>query len=77
MTGQESDGSDHDGVDAPSRPGDPEQVVDALEDRVVGHRVDQARTEDDDPDKPAFEQDLDTEDPAAGSDTGAGAEPSS
>lgn len=78
MTGQNSDSSVQDGAaTAPSRPGDPEQVVDDLEDRVIGHRVEQDRSEDDDPEKPAFEQDLDTEDPGAGSEDGAGAEPPS
>lgn len=67
------------GVDTPARPDDPEQVVDDLENRVIGHRVDQARSEDDDPDKPAFEQDIDTADPQQDREarTGPGGEPSS
>jgi hypothetical protein len=62
------------GSDAPV---DLEKTVDDLEERVLGHRVDQVRQEDDDPDKPAFEQDLDTADPGSDPETGAGAEPSS
>lgn len=61
----------------PHAPSDLEQTVDELEDRVLGHQVDQVRHEDDDPDKPAFEQDLDTADPDAEPGSGAGAEPSS
>ncbi|WP_028936200.1 hypothetical protein [Pseudonocardia spinosispora] len=36
-----------------------ERSVDEMEERVLGHTVGQERHEDDDPDAPAFEQDLD------------------
>jgi hypothetical protein len=59
--------------DAAERPTDLERTVDQLEERVLGHRVDQVRSEDDpeghDGAAPAFEQDLDggpaTEGPTA------------
>lgn len=35
----------------------PEQALDALEERVLGHTVETERTEDD-TDEPAFEQDI-------------------
>ncbi|WP_116041524.1 hypothetical protein [Amycolatopsis palatopharyngis] len=41
----------------------PEQTVDALEDRMFGEPQDQQR--DEDPDRPAFEQDLEPEDTTA------------
>jgi hypothetical protein len=54
-------------------PGEAPEALDRLEERVLGHRVDQRRTEDDDPDRPA-------DDPSTGSggsvDSGAGSEPS-
>lgn len=70
------------GAQASTRPDDLERVVDDLEERVLGHRVDQVRHEDDAPDEPAFEQDLDTEDldtgaPVTYPEAGPGAEPSS
>jgi hypothetical protein len=48
------------------RPIDLEGTVDELEERILGHRMDQVRSEDDDPAAPAFEQDLDDEPPADG-----------
>jgi hypothetical protein len=51
---------------AAERPIDLEKTVDELEERVLGHRVDQVRSEDDDPTAPAFEQDLADEPPADG-----------
>lgn len=41
---------------------DLERSVDEMEERVIGHTVGQERHEDDDPDAPAFEQDLDEDD---------------
>lgn len=43
-----------------------ERTVDELEERVLGRRVDQVRSEDDDPAEPAFDQDLHDEPPADG-----------
>lgn len=54
--------SENDSQVQDQRPADPARAVDELEERVVGHRVDQDRDEDDDPRAPAFEQDLDSED---------------
>jgi hypothetical protein len=51
---------------AAAAPTDLERTVDELEERILGHRVDQVRSEDDDPAAPAFEQDLDDEPPADG-----------
>jgi hypothetical protein len=51
---------------AASAPLDLERTVDELEERVLGHRMDQVRSEDDEPAAPAFEQDLDNEPPADG-----------
>jgi phosphate acetyltransferase len=59
----------------PDHPGPTEapEALDRLEERVLGHRVDQRRDEDDDPDPPA-------DDPSSGNDgsvdSGAGSEPS-
>ncbi|HEY9415525.1 MAG TPA: hypothetical protein VIQ30_12250 [Pseudonocardia sp.] len=61
-----------------TEPGDLEQIVDDIEDRVLGHSVDQERHEDDAPDEPAFTQDLDSDEGQdASPSTGAGAEPTS
>lgn len=49
-----------------------EQTVDALEEKVLGRRIDQVRHEDDDETAAAFEQDLDEGVP----EKGPGAEPS-
>lgn len=49
-----------------------EQIVDALEEQVLGRRMNQVRHEDDDQTRPAFEQDLDGGTP----EQGPGAEPS-
>jgi len=72
---EQDDRADTAAGESPVQPDHLEQVVDDLEDRVVGHRVDQERHEDDVPDEPAFEQDLDSAAREPG--TGAGAEPSS
>ena len=76
MTAHDSDSTETE-VQPPAASDDLEQVVDDLEDRVLGHRVDQERDEDDVPEKPAFEQDLDTDGPAPDAGTGPGAEASS
>ncbi len=59
MTDERSDdGAQH----VPEDPqADPEQAVDAMEERVLGHSVDSSRDDVDDA-APAFEQDLDPED---------------
>jgi hypothetical protein len=76
MTEQDPDGGEGK-VQDPTSPSDLERIVDDLEKRVLGHRVDQLRDEDDVPEKSAFEQDLDTEDSESEPDTGPGAEPPS
>ena len=45
---------------------DLERIVDELEERVLGRRVDQVRSEDDAPAEPAFDQDLRDEPPSDG-----------
>ena len=53
---------------------DLEDTVDEMEERVLGHTVDQVRDEDD-AETPAEEQDLDPDDGGTGADRGPGAEP--
>lgn len=62
-------------MDHEHQPNDAERVVDELEERVLGNRVDQVRHEDDDPEAPAHEQDLDADDEGRAR-HGPGAEPS-
>lgn len=64
------DSSTHDDVPDDEQ-SHPEEALDALEERVFGHTVDQTRDEQGDT-TPAFEQDLDAEDQGSGD---AGTEP--
>jgi hypothetical protein len=72
---------DHESASSASRNSDQdpaqkhlEDTLDEMEERVLGHTVDQVRDEDD-AETPAAEQDLDPDDAGTGADRGPGAEP--
>ncbi|MCW0211720.1 MAG: hypothetical protein OJJ54_00010 [Pseudonocardia sp.] len=70
---------DHESASGASSDQDPaqkdlENTVDEMEERVLGHTVDQVRDEDE-AESPADEQDLDPDEGSDGPDRGPGAEP--